>query len=101
GNAIGIKTFSRIANDNQNPAAFITAHFTLNRLGGIGVSSMHHRVGQRFIKRQLNSFFLFHSTVHLSDQLHNTLHHRVHAVSISSQSDTELQNQLVSLEVAD
>ena len=61
---------------------------------------MYDSIGQRFIERQLNGLFFPLGAMHLPDQLHNALHHGIYTVSIASQSDAQLQNQLVSLEVA-
>jgi len=57
-------------------------------------------IRQCLIERELDGFFFSTGTMHLLDQLHNALHHRIHAIFVASQSNAQLQDQLVGLEVA-
>jgi hypothetical protein len=62
---------------------------------------VYNSIGQRFIERQLDRLFFALCAVHLPDKQHDALHHGIYTIFIATQSDAQLQNQLVSLEVAD
>ena len=81
----GVKSGSRITNNDQNAVLIVTSDVTFDNLTGIGSGAVDHCVCQSFGQSQLDMVLVADCASSFADNLHHATHHWVDSITIGNQ----------------